>query len=361
MKTVTNINSKVYYRGQYWNNIPQVLQYICKNFTGDENKWWIEDFKERYASKPFQHGLFLNCGDGRWEREFIDKKIVNNVTAFDVSPDLLEKARKLKEKRSIKYILVDANKIKLEKSCFDLIVNIAALHHVQYINRLCKILAESLSKDGYFVNFDYVGPYRNQYSWFNWTLIRMTNRSLPYSIRKSNLAYPHLPTMLKMDSTEAIHSNLILQNIYRYFNVIERHDTGGGVAYELFTHNNRLLDEKLLDSKEVRSQIGKVLKLDHFLTKSRFVPNFFTYLIAAPGQLDIYKARKYIFLQEIENLREKYSLKLENTYTVKDYAILIKRCKSRRGRLRMFLKYLSIKKGKFIEILRCYFNYFHLK
>jgi len=361
MKTVTNINSKVYYKGQYWNNIPQVLRHICKRFTGNENKWFIEDFKERYAKRPFQHALFINCGDGRWEREFIDKKIVKNVTAFDISPDLIEKASSLKENRPIKYLLADANKIKLEKSCFDLIVNIAALHHIQYINRFCRILETSLKKNGFFLNFDYVGPYRNQYSWINWTIIRIINRSLPGSIRKSDLTYPHLPTMLRMDSTEAIHSDLILKTIYRYFYVVERHDAGGGIAYTLFTHNSKLTDGKILEALQTKSNINRVLKYDGVLTDLRIIPNFFSYLVARPKQKRQLNFKKIAFFQKIEDLREKYSIKLDNTYTIKDYFIFIKRCKSWRKRIKLIIEYLSIKKSEAVEIFFCHLNYLKLK
>ena len=32
-------------KGLYWNDVPEVYKYMCKNFTGDENIWWVEDFK----------------------------------------------------------------------------------------------------------------------------------------------------------------------------------------------------------------------------------------------------------------------------------------------------------------------------
>jgi len=356
MKTVTSLSSDVYYQGQYWNNIPQILRYICKKFTGDEDRWWIEDFRERYAAQPFKHGLFLNCGDGRWEREFIDKNIVESATAFDISPDLLKKAESLKGERSINYILADANKIIFKKSSFDLIVNIAALHHVQYINRLCEILALSLKSNGYLVSFDYAGPYRNQYSFINWLLIKIINGSLSENIRKPNLGYPHLPTMLKQDPTEAIHSNLIIKTIYRFFDVIERNDTGGGIAYTIFTHNPRLLDERVLELPEVKLNIERVLKLDDILSKLRIIPNFFSYLIAKPKKDLQIKIKKNKYLQVIENIREEYSLKLKNSYTIKDYLILMKNCRSRRKRVKMALQYISISPVKCFKILRHFLN-----
>ena len=94
MKSVVNENSEVYYSEMYWNDIPQVLRYMNKNFTKSEQTTWQSDFKKRFAKKPFEHALVLNCGNGWVEREFIDKKIITKATAFDYSTDLLAQATK---------------------------------------------------------------------------------------------------------------------------------------------------------------------------------------------------------------------------------------------------------------------------
>lgn len=273
MKSVTNLNSKVYYHGQYWNDIPIISEYIQKRLTGDENKSWIMNFKEKYASKPFGHALFLNCGDGRWEREFIDRKIVKKVTAFDVSPSLIKKAKELKGKRNIAYLLKDANTVTFGENSFDLVVNIAGFHHVQYLNRLCLILAKSLKRNGLLVSYDFVGPYRNQYSLLNWFLINLVNRKLPKNIRKPKLGYPHLPTMLVTDPTEAIHANLINRTIGRYFVILDKRDVGGGIAYELFTHNSNF-SKNIKRNGITDKKINDALKNDWGLTKTGFVPTF---------------------------------------------------------------------------------------
>ncbi len=349
MKTIANENSKVYYQGTYWNDILQVSRFISKKLTGDENGLWIPDFKKRYAQKPFKHALFLNCGDGRWEREFVDRNIVKRVTAFDFSKDLLEKANNLKGKRSIKYILADVNKIRFKKQSFDLVVNIAALHHVQYINRLCNEILNSLKKDGYFISFDYVGPQRNQYPLLNWLIIKTVNMFLPKNIRKPNLGYPHLPTMLSMDPTEAIHSDLVSKTVYRFFNIVERHDVGGGVAYEILTHNSKI-NKRIINSSK-NKYVDRILKLDNFLSKTGIIPIFFSYLITKPKKRDLSLIKENKYFQKMENIREKYSLELGNTYTTKDYYIIVRGANSWRKRLKLILRYIPINLIKTIKIL----------
>src|SRR5688572_21391767 len=98
-KTVVNKDSTIYYKEKYWNDYPQVLEYINTQATGDPKKWIITDFKERFAKKKmFKHALFLNCGNGWVERDFIQNKIVKKATAFDYSEDLLKQAKELKGK-----------------------------------------------------------------------------------------------------------------------------------------------------------------------------------------------------------------------------------------------------------------------
>jgi ubiquinone/menaquinone biosynthesis C-methylase UbiE len=346
-KTVKNLNSKIYYQGQYWNDLPQIQNYISKKITGDENKSWIENFKEKYASIPFQHGLFLNCGDGRWEREFIDRKIVRTVTAFDVSPNFIKKAKMLKGQRKIEYILADANKINLPKEKYDLIVNYAALHHTQYINRLCYKLAKSLTKNGIFLNFDYVGPSRNQYPILNWLIVNYVNCTLPKNLKKPNLGYPHLPTMLVTDPTEAIHSDLIVNSVARYFKIVEKHDVGGGIAYELLTHNTSL-NQKTLSSRNSKKHIDRLVKLDAILTKLKVVPVFFSYFIASRKTL---KRIKNMYFQEVENVREECSVKLENIYTLFNFIVMLKHYAHWKRRVKMITKYTALTLARTYELV----------
>lgn len=317
MKTVVAKDSSVYYKEKYWNDFPEVLEYINRKVSGDPKKWIIPYFKEKYASKPFKNALFINCGNGWVERDFINLKIVKKATAFDYSKDLLEQAKKLRGKMPIKYIQADVNKIGFKKNEFDLVVNFAALHHVQYINRLCVMIAKSLKSEGVFFNYDYVGPHRNQYPFSLWRKIKKVNDNLPLKYRKNPLNYPHVATMLIDDPTEAIHSELILQKLEYYFNSTERKDIGGGIAYTILSSNKGL-------SKKPNSQIiNKVINIDDELTIKGQIPALFSFIVCS-SKKNIFKNKPEIIkLQREENLREKYSYSIENTYRLVDYLWVI--------------------------------------
>jgi SAM-dependent methyltransferase len=142
--TVVNDNSAIYYSGQYWNDLPQVAAYMAENFTGDSGKGWMDDFRERFCRPPLAHALVLNCGNGWAERELVDKGMVHRVTAFDYSGDLLRTAIEARGRRPIHYVRADANAVSFAPEVFDAVFNVAALHHVQYLDRLCRAVCEAL-------------------------------------------------------------------------------------------------------------------------------------------------------------------------------------------------------------------------
>jgi len=316
VQTAVNDNSQAYYHGQYWNDFQLVLEYMCENFTGNKHKWWVQDFKERFCEKPFEHGLVLNCGNGWVEREFIDLGLVSRITAFDYSRDLLRIAEKEKGQRPISYFQTDVNRIDFGDNQFDLIVNVASLHHVQYINRLCRIMCSTIKEDGILVNYDYIGPHRNQYPFKQWYYIKRVNRLLPDFIRKSPIAKPHLPTMIREDPTEAIHSELIIESVSRYFEIFERHDTGGGVAYQLLTHNPKL---KNVPTEELDIHIGKILALDKEYTNLNRVPPLFSYFLAKPKKSVLSDEKKLASYQKTEDLREEKARKRQGVYSNGQY------------------------------------------
>jgi ubiquinone/menaquinone biosynthesis C-methylase UbiE len=320
MQTAVPDNSQIYYHGQYWNDFPLVLEYMCENFTGDKNKWWVQDFKERFCETPYERCLILNCGNGWVERELVDLGIVKQVVAFDYLLDLLRIAETKRGGRPISYFQADANQIDFKENQFDLIVNVASLHHVQYINRLCHVMCKAVTEDGILVNYDYIGPHRNQYPFRQWYYIKRVNRSLPDSIKKSPIIKPHLPTMIHEDPTEAIHSELIVDSVARYFEIAERHDTGGGIAYELLTNNPKL---KLIPVDELNVHIRRILKLDKEYTKLKRVPPLFSYFLAKPRKSILSEKTKLAYYQTVEDLREEKARKRHGVYSTSQYIMLI--------------------------------------
>jgi len=317
--TVTSVKGEGYYQSVYWNDFKRVLSAISKDLTGDENKWWAQDFRERYAKTPYELGLALNCGNGWVERDLVDKGIVKQVIGFDYSLDLLRIAERDKNGRNIQYFQADVNRLDLPENCFDLVINVAALHHVQYIDRFCRTLCRSLKDGGILLNFDYIGPHRNQYSFQQWYYIDKVNRRLPAQICNA-LKKPYLRTMLKTDPTEAIHSDLTIPVMARYFDLFERHDTGGGVAYEILLNNTKLL---AIPPEILNPYLDEIIRLDKQYTREGKVPAMFSYFLARPNKQALQNTRLMRGYELEENKREIAATRRGGVYSYRDYLYML--------------------------------------
>lgn len=268
-----------HYSDRYWNDLAVVREHLCRLATGDRSVWWPIHLKTRYATPPRERALIIACGNGWVERELHDLEIARHFDAFDPNPGYLEQAHELKGDRSIDYFQATFSDFPLDRD-YDLIVNVAALHHARYLYRTLERLARALVPHGLLVNFDYVGPSRNQYSSKHLDHMVRANRSLPEAFRTPHSLVPPLQTMVREDPTEAVHSEEVLPAMELYFETVERHDLGGGLAYQILWNNI----EPFADETDERAQreLERLLTLDWELTRTREIPTLFTYLLARP-------------------------------------------------------------------------------
>lgn len=269
-----------YYQDKYWNDFTIVVEMLNERATGDPTTSWMHHLRDNYG--PFRHALVLNCGNGWVERELLQHGVVGSALGVDVSTDLLAVARREAEQHDLplRYAELDTNLADFPDEGFDLVVNHAAMHHVAYIDRVTRRFCELLPPDGVYVSWDYVGPHRNQYTARQWEAAWETNQRLPPHVRQS-MSYPHLPTMLAGDPTEAVHSELIVPTIERYFHVEHRRDVGGGVAYLLLTHNTTL---HALSPDESAAHVRTVMAADAELTAADPNTTLFSYIVARPDK-----------------------------------------------------------------------------
>jgi SAM-dependent methyltransferase len=173
------------------------------------------------------------------DREFLKDGIVKEGVGIDIAGDLLADARREAEAAGLplRYYQRDINQADFPEDGYDLVVNFAACHHMAYLDKVLRRVCEILPPDGMLVAEDYVGPHRNQYPYEQWQAAYEVNESLPREFRQ-DMRYPHLPTMLATDPTEAIHSELIVETTRRYFDLDVFAPVGGGIAYLLLTFND---------------------------------------------------------------------------------------------------------------------------
>jgi SAM-dependent methyltransferase len=304
------MNQINHYSDHYWNEIPQVLSYLCHRSTGDETLWWMDYIKKRYASPSRDHALIIGCGNGWVERDLYDRKIAKHFDAFDGSEHYLEEAKANKGDRAISYFQADFNSFVPERK-YDLIVNVAALHHVAYLYRFTSRLANALTPYGIFVNWDYVGPSRNQYSAPQVQAMLEANEALPEHLRTPHPLKPSLFEMLMGDPTEAVHAADIFHAVEQHFEFIERRDLGGAIAYQLLWNN--IEGFVAADDEKARQALNELLEQDSGVTDSRRLPTLFSFFVCrARNRRDLPRSfyRRFIF----EPLREAAAKRLFGLY-----------------------------------------------
>jgi SAM-dependent methyltransferase len=297
-----NPDSGVYYQGGYWNDLAQVRAHLNRRATGDPDvEWWQHLIRWRGGS--FKKALILNCGNGWVERDLVSKGVVAEAVGVDFLDDLLAAARAeaAKEDLPLRYYQLDTNTAKFPEDGYDLVVNFAACHHIARLDRVFRRLAEMLPADGVLVSWDYVGAHRNQYPTAHWERAWQVNKELPEDLRQ-HMDYPHLPTMLATDPTEAIHAELILDMMKRYFAVDYARTLGGAVAYPLLTFNKAI---HALEPEAVADAVAQVLDADAaFTDRDPFANTMFAYLIASPRKDVLSDAAQLARWADEEDARE---------------------------------------------------------
>jgi SAM-dependent methyltransferase len=261
---------------RFWNELGPVIDHLARLSTGSESDWWTRYIKRHYCTPPRRRGLVIACGNGWVERALIDEGIVEEVDAFDADPAYVALARDEQGDRRINYFVSDFRSFHATQR-YDLVVNYAALHHATWLYRHCNELSRAMEPDGIFVNWDYIGADRNQYDDRHLDQLRRYNLSMPERFRTNQELRPSLRLALQADPTEAVHASEIVRALRNEFEIIERHDLGGGFAYPLLWNN---IAEFERDDQEARRVLADLLRADAEAVRTGIVPNLFTFIIA---------------------------------------------------------------------------------
>jgi SAM-dependent methyltransferase len=297
-----NVNDGVYYDSGYWNDFDAVQQMFRQRISGGTHAPWFGDFFDRHGG-PFHRALSINCGNGWVERDMVASGVVKEAVGIDFSDTLLHTARAEAAALGLplNYHQMNTNDAAFPAQEFDLVVNYAAAHHIAMIDRVFREICRLLPEDGWFLSFDYVGPHRNQYSSAAWERAWALNKESPEGLRQS-MDYPHVPTMVQIDPTEAIHSELIVETLHRYFHVERFVPLGGAVAYPLLTHNERLF--ACDDSAAQAAWVDQVLRVDEEFLAEHPDSTLFAYAVATPNKEALTRAADLATWEREETARE---------------------------------------------------------
>jgi len=263
----------------FFNSFELFARHWNKLISDDPAVSWTKYMKNKYGT--FERALFISCGNGWVERACFKDGLIAHAAGFDILPELLETAEREAKKIAMPsvYSVEDGNAIDLPRSSYNLIVNNGACHHIAFLDRLLREVHGALAPDGLYLILDYTGSHRNQYSWTAWEKMIFARSALPEKYQTA-LRYPHMLTMLSLDPTEAIHSELQLELMERYFDFEQHVALGGGLVHQLLFGASELLAEQ--HSDEGRAILEKLLKADADLLEISPESNLFTFAICRP-------------------------------------------------------------------------------
>jgi SAM-dependent methyltransferase len=296
----TPIDSSVYYQGILWNSFDEVVAHIHHRAFDTPHGNWIQAVVRWRGGEPFERVLSLNCGNGWLERALVEFGLARHVVAIDVLPDLLAEAEAASVGMPIEYHRMDTNVAEFPAGPYDAVVNHAAGHHLACIDRVLRAAARALSEGGTLLTWDYTGPHRNQYGERMWQAACEVNELLPRRYR-SPMSYPHLPTMLAYDPTEAIHSELVLPVTERYFEHEHLRPMGGAIGYLVLSHNRALYEAPPAERDEL---VRMVLAHDDGDLEAFPEDNLFTFAISRRRDLSTISDEQLGIWEREERQRE---------------------------------------------------------
>jgi hypothetical protein len=285
-----------------WTSIPYVVTEINRRISGHRKRDCFDFFALKYPGRRFERALFLNRTDFRLEhRLYFDMRLFASAIAiherhlplpafnarysnanasavlggkngagdigvwfnglsqhadlaiWELDLDSAERAWLARHGQLLLESPVITNPVfdlpvtrfqvsetgQLPEGPFDLVINYLGSQSIAYPDRIFRELCRQMAPDGVMMNYAYIGPHRYQYSSEHWESAVEVSRQLPDN-GKQEMVYPRLSEMLARDPTDAVHSELTLPIMKRYFTLHSFRAAGGAIAHPIISQNKRL-------------------------------------------------------------------------------------------------------------------------
>jgi SAM-dependent methyltransferase len=277
------------WQGLYWQSFVLTQRNINKAIAGDPDENWLHFTKRRFFERPVPLGLSLGCGYGVLEREAVKLGIAERFEAYDISPEAVEVARKEAESQGlddrIAYTAEDLNTIELQPGRYGTVFAIQTLHHIEALEHLLDQIRASLSKDGLFVINEYVGPARFQFPDERLPLMNDLLMVLPESYRRSlrnghiraEVHRPDEKDVYKVDPSESIRSDEIIELVEERFEIVYKADFGGTLLQFVLADIAGNFDPA--EPRDV-ALIDLICLYEQTLIEQGVLPSDFTYVVA---------------------------------------------------------------------------------
>lgn len=124
------------------------LKSEIKHFSDLEHIWWGEItpagqkrydnkyvvFKKYCKPEKKTRILEIGCGDGEFTKRLV--KLPSNITATDITPEVVKRARKLVRGKRLFFQLENAEKLSYKDNSFDVVCGVSILHHMNIVRAI---------------------------------------------------------------------------------------------------------------------------------------------------------------------------------------------------------------------------------
>lgn len=276
---------------QGWLDSPLVLEnYVQPRITGSPSLNWLEGLARRLDIPRTSRWLSLGCGAAGLEIFACKAGFCGSMRALDVSEGSLEVARQNAAKDgvgNIEFGTIDMNAVRLEKGRWDVILMAMSLHHVKELGVVLGEIHDALAPAGLFITNEFIGPRQFQYTDLQLALVKELLSTLPEFWRRDSATGGIKDEYIRMsvghwnvaDPSEAIRSDLIVEEIERRFEIVDRVDYGGTIMNLLAEHIMHNFDPA--DPKDV-AMVKMLCRTEDILIRHGVIPSDFTVIAARP-------------------------------------------------------------------------------
>lgn len=265
-----------------WLTHPTVQQHHRLRRGNRSLESWIADVALGGVRRS--RGVAIGAGWAAIELGLLASDAVDRFDLLDVSAGALELAERNATEMDLLHRIsaarCDISSFDLGRAKYDLVTCIGSLHHVAELSTVIQSCARALTDDGVLVAYEYVGPDRFATGEVERELAQRLYRALDPALKNpcTELPLPNPEDVIAADPTEAVHSSRILDVLNNNFEQIEIVHHGGALAYTLWWG---LAHDQLFESKEGWDFVDVLLQMDHALTTTGYIPDYFVTVAAS--------------------------------------------------------------------------------
>jgi len=275
----------------YWELLREVQKYQYKCMTGNENMdfltFTLNFCKEHFESKKLR-ALWIGCMDsvpGPEVTQF-ESGIFSKIEVVDLAEGLLDKQRRMASERGLKeieYRKEDLNEVMLEKNVYDLIFAVGTIHHVEKLELLFEQINDALKDNGKFIMREYIGPNHVQFTDTQLSIINEILSILPEKYKTmsngltKNIAQsPNLDYLMKIDPSESVRSQDIIQVMKERLEIIKLAYTGGTILHPLLSD----IASNFEQDQDSETILKLLIFFEKMLIEARALPSDYVFCIA---------------------------------------------------------------------------------